>query len=249
MEDQSTGKCCTAPVQSRLKLAAGAFLVLLVSWVLNDPRQPGPLAMAALAVTLLILGKAACCGLSWLFRESDVRFPQDAKVPPIAMAVKAVIWIGFGTAIPAAFLTTVLFLVGHRPPWMMGHFVHLLLMSFLPTLVACLTLLPYARNQAASSPLSSDRDRGVFAIAAALMLYVVGSFVLMHLNPIHHGLWFTIKHLFFLVVGSFMPSHIPHHIIAVAVACQVLRLWFGCTACVTPGGCGVGDEPDRGPTT
>lgn len=243
MHDQANGKCCTAPIPPRLKQAAGAFLVLLVSWVLNDPRQPGPIAMAALAVTLLILGKSACCGLRWLLRESDVRFPLDARVPPKAMAVKLVPWIGFGAAIPAAFLVTVLFLVGHRPPMMMGHFMHLLLMSFLPTVVVCLTLLPYARNEAASSPLSSDRDRGVFAIAGALMLYVVGSFVLMHLNPIHHGLWFAIKHLFFLVVGSFMPSHVPHHIISVAVACEVLRIWFGCTARVTPGGCGVGDEP------
>lgn len=246
MEDQSNGKCCTAPIQARLKLAAGAFLVLLVSWVLNDPRQPGPLAMAALAVTLLILGKSACCGLRWLIRESDVRFAPDAKVSPKAMAIKLVPWIGFGAAIPAALLVTVLFLVGHRPPQMMGYFVHLLLMSFLPTVVVCLTLLPYARTEAASSPLFSDRDRGVFAIAATLMLYVTGSFVLMHLNPIHHGLWFTIKHLVFLVVGSFMPSQLPHHVIAVAVACQVLRLWFGCTSCVTPGGCGVGDESDRG---
>ena len=243
MEDQATGKCCSTPFQPRLKLAAGAFLVLLVSWVLNDPRQPGPLAMAALAVTFLILGKAACCGLRWLLRDSDVRFPQGVKASPKAMAVKLVPWIGFGTAIPAAFLVTVLFLIGHRPPWMMGHFVHLLLMSFLPTVVVCLTLLPYVRNEVTSSAIASDRDRGVFAIAAALMVYVVGSFLLMHLNPIHHGLWFTIKHMVFLVVTSFLPSHWPHHVIAVAVACEVLRTWFGCTSCVTPAGCGMGDDP------
>lgn len=235
MDHTANSGCSSTPASyDRLKRVAGAALVLLVSLVLNDPRQPAPLAVSALVVTALILGKVAVCGVRWLMRESDVHFPQRS-VPPRAMVAKLVPWIGFGAALPAALIVTLLMLIGHRPPQMMGYVLHLLLLSLVPTVAACLALTPFARNQSEVDGLATERDRGVFPIAIGLMIYVVGAFALGHIPPHGFSLWLLIKHLVGTMVGAFLPTHWPQHVIAVAVSCEVLRLWFGCTACVAPG--------------
>lgn len=246
MGNTATSTCNSTPTSyQRLKRVAGAALVLLVSMVLNDPRQPAPLAMAALVVTALLLGKVAMCGVHWLMRESDVRFPAGT-VPPRSIAGKLVPWIGFGAALPAAVTVTLLMLIGHRPPLMMGYVLHLLLLSLVPTVAACLALMPFARNQSAVDGLATDRDRGVFPIATALMLYVVVGFVMGQIPPHGFSLWLLIKLLVGTIGGAFLPTHWPQHVIAVAVSCEVLRLWFSCTACVAPGADAGGAEDATG---
>lgn len=236
----SERESCTGPLPHHptMRLMAGAWLVVLVSFVINDRHQPGPLAIAATMVILLILGRAAVSGVRWLARESDVRFPSDrGRVPLQARVGKLVPWIGFGTALPASVLVTLLMLVGWRPPMMMGRMLVLLLLSFVPTLVLCLMLAPYARAQAASD-WCGERDRGVFPLFIGLSLYALGGFILVVHSPLQLGFWRFIGLLLRLVGGSVMPVHLPQHIIAVSVACAVLRGWFCGTACMLPPGAG-----------
>jgi hypothetical protein len=228
-----------------MRILAGAWLTVLVSLVINDPRQPAPLAMSAVMVTFLILGKAAFGGARWLIRESPVCFPEGVNpIPPRDLAAKLVPWIGFGAGVPAAFLVTVSFLVHHRPPFAVGWFIGLVLYSFIPTLMVCLALLPLARSQAASSELLTERDRGVFPLALMLMVYAVGGYFFIYDNPFHHGFLHLIKHFVVVAFKSLLPYHWPQHVIAVAVACVVLRGWLTCTSGAV---CGVPSEDAAAP--
>lgn len=232
MADQAEpAQKCTEPLHlpPHLRLLAGAFLLFLVSMVINDPRQPVPLAMSAIIVTFLIFGKAAFGGARWLIRESAVRFPGGVNpIPPRDLVAKLVPWVGFGAAIPASLLVSAAFLVGHRQPWMVGHVIGLVLLSFIPTLLVCLALLPMARSQAATSELFTDRDRGVFPLAMMVMLYAVGGFFFLY-TPIHHGIIPLIKHVLAVGFRSLLPYTWPQHVLAMAASFAVLRLWFDLT--------------------
>lgn len=234
MEDSAIGCSGKSPLKMppRLRLLAGMFLVALVSMVINDPRQPVPLAMAAIMVTFIVLGKAAFGGARWLIRESAVKFPEGVNpIPPRDLIAKLVPWIGFGAAIPAAALVTLSALVGFRHPFLVRDTIGLVLYSFIPTLVVCMLLLPLARARASSSELATDRDRGVFPLAAMVMLYAIAGYFFIYDNPFHNGFFHLIKHILKVGIKSLLPYHWPQHVIAVAVAGAVLRIWFSCTQC------------------
>lgn len=211
---------------SRLRQIAGAAAFLLLSFVLNDPRQPAPLAWAAAVVALIGFGKFAGAGLRWLVRESAVAFAVDLNpIPPRELAVRVVPWLGFGAALPAAALATGVALCGHR----LGAYLLLVLGSFVPTLLVIFSLLPLVRKWSARSKFVTDRDRGVLPIATLGMGYATAIYFLVRYNPLRGGGWAFITHVLGDSVRALLPVTWPQHLMAVAAACFVLRIWFGWT--------------------
>ena len=134
-------------------------------------------------------------------------------------------WIAFGAGLPATALVTLGFILGFRAGY--AHYVLWLLTgTFIPTLILCLALMRPARNTAAHDPHIGERDRGVFPIATALAVYSLGGYLVAYPQPFHGGLFSLLALLVGMVVHAVLPTSLAQHVIAVAVACAVLRAWF-----------------------
>jgi len=209
-----------------VRIISGASLTILLSFALNNPHMPAPMALAAAVAAIFIMGRAACCGAQWLAYESDVAFESRDRSPGELVA-KLVPWIALGVAIPSAKLVTVAFLVMQRPPHELMTYLTCVMKTFMPTGVLCLVLLPFAWRMVSAGVPFSERDRGVFPLAAGLLLYSLWGMMKIlpdSMLPPFQGLLAPFK----LIVWALLPVQWPLHCIALAVAAGVLRVWFKC---------------------
>jgi hypothetical protein len=213
------------PHRKKLGFFSGIALFILLSLVMNNPCSAAPLVVWAVIVTVLVIGKAAHGGVKWLLSESPVAFRAEDSVGPLDWLAKLVPWIGFGAAIPAAVVVTAANFVAGRPPHEMLTYLHYILQTLHPTIVLCLALLPLAWIKSGSEPFT-ERDRGVFPIAAGLLIYC--AWALCSHVPGPHGVFGFVFGFVRAVWDALQPIHWPHHILSTAAACGVLHLWFAC---------------------
>ena len=223
----------------RLRILGALSLCVLLAFLLNDPHQPAPVTLWALIVTALVLGRSAYLGVRWLTWHSAVRFTEQETHPtPGDWLAKLVPWIGFGLALPASVLGTVTLLVVRREPHDVTMYLVWLVMALVPTAAACLALLPLAWARMNERTAFTARDRGVFPLTAAFLLYFMLAAWWILGGDFQGGHQFVLTFLLRQVAHAFMPVSLPHHIIGIAVACGFLRVWLRCTS----GMCGARSE-------